>query len=214
MKKAIIIGATGLVGSSLLCKLLKDDRFQTVKVLTRRPTGKSSQKLEELIVDFSSLEKRKEDFTGNILFSVMGTTIRKAGTKTEQYRIDHTIPLDVARFAANNGTDTCVLVTAAGADPRSAFFYSRMKGELEEEIKKLPFQKIRIIRPGILDGERQENRPMEKAGILIARGISKLPGLHKFRPVHADEVAGKMIDSCFDDEVRIKIYSLNEVFRK
>lgn len=214
MYNAMIIGPTGLVGTFLISRLLKDERFHSVRVFTRRPTGKSSEKLEELIVDFSEMENWKDLISGDILFSVMGTTIRKAGSKAEQYRVDHTLPLEIAKYAVENGAGTCVLVSAAGADPKSAFFYSRMKGELEEEIKKLPFSKIRIIRPGIIDGERQESRPMEKAGIQFARAISQIPGLKKFRPVHADEVTQKMIESSFENDTRIKIYTLDEVFRK
>jgi len=212
MKTALIIGATGLVGSHLLNLLLNDSRFNNIKVFTRKSTGKRDSKLEEFIIDFDNMHEWAHHLTGDVLFSALGTTIKKAGSQAAQYKIDFSFQYKVADHAAQNGVDTYVLVSSAGADPGSKVFYSRMKGELEEAIRKLKFQSIRIIQPGILDGERSESRPMEKLAIHVSRALAYIPGIKKFRPVHAEKVAKAMINASFDESPGIRKYALEKVF--
>jgi len=212
MKTAIVIGATGLIGSHLIELLIQDPGFGRVQVYARRTTGVSDSKLEEHIVDFDHPETWSSHVSGDILFSAMGTTIRKAGSQKAQYLIDHTYQYRMAESAVKSGTGTYVLVSSAGASPSSNIFYSRIKGELEEDVKKLPFQRIRIIQPGILDGERQENRPMERAMISMARGLKYIPGLKKYRPIHGRMVAQTMIRAALDETPGIRTYTLEEVF--
>jgi len=212
MKTALLIGSTGLVGSCLLDLLLKDPRFNKVKIFTRRSTGKKNEKLEEFLIDFDDVKGWAFQLSGDVLFSSLGTTIRKAGSQYAQYKIDFTYQYEVAKEASQNGVGTYVLVSSAGASSKSKMFYSRMKGELEEAISRLSFQKIRIIQPGILDGDRKESRPVEKAAIQISRVLACIPGLKKFRPVHAETVAKALINACFDESAGNKKYTLNEVF--
>ena len=212
MKTALLIGATGLVGSHLLDLLLKDPRFNTVKVFTRRSTGKKDEKLEEFIIDFDYVKGWAHQLSGDVLFSSLGTTIRKAGNQDVQYKIDYTYQYEVANQASQNGVGTYVLVSSAGAGSKSGIFYSRMKGELEEAVSKLSFPNIRIIRPGILDGQRNESRPLEKAAIEISRVLAYIPGIKQFRPVHANVVAKAMINAAFDGSAGIRKYELEEVF--
>ena len=105
-----------------------------------------------------------------------------------------------------------MLVSSAGASPASKVFYSRIKGELEDAVCRLDFRKIRIIRPGILDGPRMESRPMEKAAIIVSRIFSYLPGIRQFRPIHARIVAKAMINAALDETGGIKKYTLAGVF--
>jgi uncharacterized protein YbjT (DUF2867 family) len=213
MKTAIIIGATGLVGSHLLELLKEDGRFGSVLVFGRRPSGPPHPKITEYIVDFDKPAEWRQYVAGDVLFSSLGTTIRKAGSQEAQYKIDYTYQFETAKMAAGAGTATYVLVSAANSDPASRIFYSRIKGELERDIRELPFSRIRIIRPGILDGDRKESRPMEKAAIGAARLFTHLPGFGKYRPIHAGIVAKAMINAFFDEEPGIKTYTLEEVFR-
>ena len=128
MRTAILIGATGLVGSHLLDLLVKDERFGKVKVFTRKPTGKKSDKMEEHVIDFDKMNDWAPLLKGDILFSSLGTTIKKAGSQEAQYKIDFTYQYETAVHSARNGVSTCVLVSSAGASPSSKVFYSRMKG--------------------------------------------------------------------------------------
>ena len=212
MRTAIIIGATGLVGSHLLDLLLKDERFSKVKVFIRKSTGKKSDKIEEHVIDFDKMDDWALLLKGDILFSSLGTTIKKAGSQDAQYKIDYTYQYELAAWAAQNGVGTYVLVSSAGASSKSKIFYSRMKGELDEAVSKLSFQNIRIILPGILDGQRNESRPFEKAAIEISRILAYIPGIRQFRPVHANVVAKAMINAAFDGSDRVRKYELEEVF--
>jgi len=212
METALLIGATGLVGSHLLDLLMNDERFSKVKVFTRTPTGKKSDKIEEHVIDFDKMDDWAPLLKGDILFSSLGTTIKKAGSQDAQYKIDYTYQYEVAARAAQNGVGTYVLVSSAGASSKSKIFYSRMKGELDEAVSKLSFQNIRIILPGILDGQRNESRPLEKAAIEISRILTYIPGIRQFRPVHANVVAKAMINAAFDGSDRVRKYELEEVF--
>lgn len=212
MKTAIVIGATGLVGNQLVDLLLSDTRFDTVKVFVRRSTNIVHRKLEEYIVDFDAPDAWKKLVTGDVLYSVMGTTLRAAGSKDAQYKVDYTYQYRTAKVAAANGVAEYVLVSAAGASPDSKIFYSRMKGELERDVKRLPFETIHIMKPGILAGTRKEVRTGEKVGIGVMNMLSAIPGLGKLKPIDAHDVANAMVNATFRHVVGIHSYSLGEVY--
>ena len=212
MNKALVIGATGLVGSSLVQQLLTDEHFDTVIVFTRRATGMQSTKLVEHIVDFDAPQSWKHLAKGDVLFSAMGTTIAKAGSKEAQYKIDFTYQYQTAKNAAENSVPCYVLISSAGASSRSRIFYSRMKGELEEAVKKLPFKIIHIIQPGILSGHRQEKRLGEQIGIKVLNVLHHLPGLGSYKPIDAGIVARAMINAATKDGEGIYTTTLKEVF--
>lgn len=213
MKTAIVIGATGLVGSSLVKLLLKDRRFEKVKVLVRNSTGLTNDKLEEHLVNFDDSDNLKQLVTGDVLYSAMGTTLRTAGSKEAQYHIDYTYQYRVAKIAAANDVKEYILVSAAGASPESKIFYSRMKGELERDVKRLPFETIHIIRPGMLAGHRAEVRTGEKLGVGVMNALSLLPGLSKLKPIQGEEVAKAMINATFRHVSGIHSYSMGDVFK-
>lgn len=211
-KTAIVIGATGLVGSHVLNLLLDDDRYSSLKVFHRRSTGIRHKKLDEHIIDFNKIETWRNQLTGDELYSAMGTTIKKAGSKEAQYKIDVTYPLEVAKAAAANGVKKYSLVSSAGADKDSKLFYPRIKGELDDAVSRLPFNRITIMRPSILDGDREESRPGERFGLAVMRIVGKIPGLKKYRPIPAEKVAKAMINSLQDNADGCYILEPNEVF--
>lgn len=215
MKIALLIGATGLVGNYLLRQLLSDNRFSTIKIFVRRPTGfKNPTKLEEYIVNFDEPEKWQHLLSGDVLFSTMGTTLRQAGSHSAQYRVDYTYQYRTAEAAAQNDVKTYVLVSAASADPDAFVFYTRMKGELERSVKRLPFQRIRIIQPGMLAGNRQEPRLAERIALPLAAMLARLPGLAPYRPIHGREVANAMINAALDEKPGVQVDSLEGVFKR
>ncbi len=213
MKIAIVIGATGLVGSRLVDMLLKDRRFTTVKTFVRRGMGVNNPKLEEHIVDFDAPDTWKKQVTGDVLYSAMGTTLKAAGSKEAQYKIDYTYQYQVAKTAATNGVPQYILISSAGASVDSKIFYSRIKGELERDIKKLPFETIHIIRPGMLAGDRKEVRTGEKAFAGIMNFVSMIPGLKALKPIQDEEVAKAMINATFRRPVGIFSHNMGEVFK-
>jgi uncharacterized protein YbjT (DUF2867 family) len=214
MKTAILIGATGMTGSFTLQHLLKDERFSKVKIFTRRSTGISNPKLEEHVIDFDNLESWKNLVTGDVLFSALGTTLKQAGGKVPQYKVDYTYQYNVAKAASDNGVPVYVLVSSVGANPDSMVFYSKMKGELERDIRKLPFQYIHILQPGPLEGPREKERKFEKIGISVTRFITNIGILKGYKPIHGQIVAQAMINASFDTQSPVKIYRLLEVFER
>ena len=214
MKTAIVIGATGLIGGILVKILLEDERYKLVKVFVRRPFGIIHPKLEEHIVSFAEIEKWKQKINGDELFSALGTTINKAGSKEAQYKIDVTYQYEFAKAAAENGVSGYVLVSSSGANAKSKLFYMKIKGELEEKVKLLPFKKIRIFRPSLLLGERSEKRFGEKAAERLLKIVAPLfPFLKNQRPIEGEKVARAMIGSANEtDTERTKIFGLQEIF--
>ncbi|MBT9394246.1 NAD(P)H-binding protein [Hymenobacter sp. NST-14] len=208
-----MIGATGLVGDHLLRQLLSDDRFTHLHVFTRRPTGYQNPKLEEHLVDFDQPRDWNHLLRGDVLFSSLGTTLSQAGSQEAQYTVDYTYQFQAAQAAAENGVPAYVLVSSAGADADAFVFYSRMKGELERDIKRLPFQRIRILRPGILAGSRSEPRLGERVGLWLATVASAMPLLRSYRPIHGRTVARAMLHSALDERSGVQVETLEDVFR-
>ena len=215
MQTALLIGATGLVGDYLLRQLLSDPRFDRIKVFTRRPSGyQNPDKLEEHLIDFDHPEQWQHLLTGDVLFSALGTTLRQAGSNDAQYKVDYTYQFRVAEAAAQNGVKTYVLVSSAGADAEAFVFYSRMKGKLEQDIKGLPFQCIRILQPGMLAGHRHAPRLAERLALPLAALAGYLPGLQQYRPIHGREVAQAMINAALDEKPGVQTDTLEGVFRR
>ncbi len=212
-KKALVIGATGLVGSQLLQLLLHDKRFEKVVVFVRRTTGLSQPKLVEHIINFDRPETWQQLVNGDVLFSALGTTISKAKTQENQYKIDYTYQYNFARAAADNGVPGYVLISSAGADPSSRIFYSRMKGELEVTVKKLSIPHIHIIQPGLLTGDRNEFRLGERLAAPLLSFLQFIPPLKQYRPIHARTVAQAMVNASFDVTANVKTHKLEQVFK-
>ena len=211
-KTALVIGATGLVGNELVHQLLADDRFGAVLVFVRRSMGISHSKLQEFIINFDEPQSWSHLVKGDVLFSALGTTLKKAGSKEAQYKIDHDYQYNFAQAAAQNHVPVYVLVSSAMASTSSRIFYTRMKGELERDIQLLPFQAIHILQPGMLQGNRKENRPGEKIGLSIIRLLNKIGIALKQKPVPASIVAKAMINVSFKNDKRISVYALTQVF--
>ncbi|HZL10557.1 MAG TPA: NAD(P)H-binding protein [Prolixibacteraceae bacterium] len=189
---ANVIGASGLVGQQLVAQLLENPEFNTIRIFVRKASGFRHPKIDEQIIDFDQPESWSHLVKGDVLFSTLGTAIKTARTKENQYRVDYTYQYEFARAAAENSVPVYVLVSSMGADSKSSVFYSRMKGELEDAVAKLNFRKLLIFRPSILDGNRQEKRPGEKIGLVISRLVTRVM-LKKYKPTPVSVLAGKMI---------------------
>ncbi|MFO7873805.1 MAG: NAD(P)H-binding protein [Bacteroidales bacterium] len=211
-QQAVIIGATGLVGSHLLNQLLADERFNGVRVLTRRPTQVAHPKLTEHTIDFNDTGSWASLVKGDVLYLCLGTTRTKAGGKKPQYKVDYTYQYRVAEAASANNVPAVVLVSSAGADAQSRLFYLRMKGELEEDLRQLPFERRIFIRPGALTGIRHEKRILEHAGVAVLRLLNCVGVMRKLSPIHADTVARAMVKAALVASPETSIYEGEEVF--
>lgn len=192
--KAVLVGATGLVGSHILRLLLEDNRYKTVQVVHRRSTEVSHKKLKEHIINFDKPEEWSHLIKGDHLFSALGTTIKKAGSKDAQYKIDFAYQHEIAKAASKNGIHAYALVSSLGANAESGSFYPRIKGELDHAVEKLNFEKTLILRPSFLEGDRDEFRLGERIGIPVAKMLCKIPGLRKYHPIKAKDIAKAMIE--------------------
>lgn len=209
---AVVLGATGLVGSELLRQLAADARFASVATLGRRASALEHPKVRDHVVDLEAAATWGGLVRGDVLFSALGTTLRAAGSRAAQYRVDHGYQFRVAREAQRHGVGTCVLVSSAGASPRSALFYSRMKGELERDVETLGFERTRILRPGPLEGPRREHRAGERWALRVLRPLAPvLPA--SLRPIHAEIVARAAIASCFEAAPGVVRYEAADLFR-
>lgn len=187
--KAILLGATGAVGRDLVRQLLQDDRFTELYLLVRRiPEGLSSPKLKIEVLDFDQPDQWPELPEADVLFSSLGTTLRDAGSQAAQYRVDYGYQYEVARRAAARGVPHYVLVSSWGAKPKARSFYPRMKGELEAAVQALPFRRISILRPPLLE-RPGSTRGGERLATAVLRGLGALGLLRAFRPMPTSVVA-------------------------
>lgn len=190
--EANLIGATGLVGHHILLNLLDSTEFHKVNVFTRRPTGLSHPKLREILVDFEDSSWLGQ-VSGDVLISALGTTLKAAGSKENQYKVDHDYQYKVAMAAALNHVKTYVLISSVNADSHSSFFYLKMKGELEQKVKKLPFKSIYFLRPGPLKGQRSKERMGEKIILKLLDWMPDFLLTDSMRSVEATHLAAKCV---------------------
>lgn len=194
-KSALIIGASGLVGGECLQALLADNYFDQVIALTRKPLNIQHKKLNNVIVDFNAPETFRDICKADLVFSVMGTTIAKAGSKEAFYHVDYTYPYTVAQVAQQLGAKQHILVSSVGANIESPIFYSKVKGGIEKAITDLHFETNIILRPSILLGHRNESRPMEKIGQAVASALAFafIGPLASYKGITAKKVAKAMV---------------------
>jgi len=212
-KTAVMIGATGLVGSQLLEQLLGDDRFSRIVSFGRRQTGKTHAKLEERVINFEDPASWRAEVKGDVAFSCLGTTIKQAGSKEAQRKVDYTYQLQFAESAKANGIPVYSLCSAASANPKSPAFYSRIKGELDRDVGALNFERTRIFRPSLLLGDRGERERLgEKMAAPVLRGLNAIGLFRKSRGIEGSTVARAMIRATFDEKPGTTIYTLDEVF--
>ncbi|MEJ7740205.1 MAG: NAD(P)H-binding protein [Chitinophagaceae bacterium] len=212
MKIAIVIGATGLVGTQLIHLLLDDNRFSKLIVFSRRPLHLTNAKLEEHLIDFDKPGTWQHLVKGDVFCSTLGTTLKQAGGQQAQYKIDYTYQYAFAQAAAYNGVPVYVLVSSPSANPDAKFFYLRMKGELERDIRSLNFSNIHIIQPGLLVGDREQERFGEKFGYKILRVLNIMGIFMKYRPVHGKIVAQAMVKAAMSTAKGVHLYTLEDVF--
>ena len=210
MKKAIVLGSTGMVGSQLVDLLISTTEYAEIITFVRRPSGKTHPKLKEYVVNFDDIQSWSQYIQGDVLFSSMGTTLAQAKSKENQFKIDYTYQYNVAEIASKNEVNTYVLVSSAGANSKSSTFYMQMKGKLDEAVKSLAFKNLIILRPGQLYGDRNENRLGEKIGLSVMFFLNKIGILSKYKPIHAMEVAKAMLSAV--KKQKSAIYTLDELF--
>ena len=192
--KALVIGATGATGKDLVHQLLNDPDYKEVDVFVRKPLNIENPKLKNHIVDFEKPEEWQDLVKGNVAFSCLGTTLKSAGSKEAQRKVDYDYQYNFAKTAKQNNVDDYILVSSYGADPNSKIFYSKMKGDLEKSVKDLHFNKITIFQPGMLERKDTE-RTGEVLGGKIIKFANKLGMFENQKPLPTEVLAKAMINS-------------------
>lgn len=213
MKKAILFGASGFIGSQLLQALLIDAEYEQVIIVVRKPLQVTHQKLKILIGDFDSLPQLKNDIIGNEIFIALGTTKKNTPDQNKYYEVDHDYPVLAAKMAKENGAESVFIVTAVGANASSRIFYTKTKGETERDIIALDFKHTHIFQPSMIMGNRKENRAGEKIFIKIFSFISPLlvGKLSKYKGIHGKDVAMAMLNAAKSQTGKVKIYQWSEM---
>jgi uncharacterized protein YbjT (DUF2867 family) len=211
-RTALIAGATGLVGGHCLRRLLASDVFGMVVALGRRPALVEHDHLRNLIVDFGRLDE-VPPLPADVAFSALGTTLAKAGSKEAFRAVDHDAVVAFARWARAGGARTFVLVSAAGAAPHARAFYLRVKGETEQAVQALGYQRLVVLRPGLLLGARNERRPAEALARAIVPVLNPLlqGSLRSLRGIPADTVAAAMVAAGGTDEPGQLVWTYDQI---
>ncbi len=212
MKTALVFGSTGLVGSHLLDQLIKNENYNKIKLFVRSEININDLKVEIVKTDFNNIEKHKEDMTGDHCYFCIGTTKQNSPDKDEYRRVELDLPKQIAQITKSNSVNSFVFVSSGYADPNSSGDYLKFKGLVEEELKRLSFNKLGIMRPSFLIGDRKEKRLGEKLGIFVFKLLSPLflGPLKKMKPIQSEKVAKAMI-KISNGDFRQQVFESNEI---
>jgi uncharacterized protein YbjT (DUF2867 family) len=213
VKRAIMAGASGLVGGSLLEILLNEPGYNEVLILVRKELPLKHNKLKQLRVDFNTLDEYSVAITGDVIFCCLGSTKKKTPNLDDYKKVDHDYPVKLAQIALKNKIDQFHLVSAIGANTNSSNFYTKMKGETEEDIIKVGLPGLQIYRPSLLTGDRKENRPLEIffTGLMKILDPLLIGNLKKYRSISAKTVAGAMYKQSLKNERGVHVYSSDKI---
>ncbi len=190
--KVLLAGATGLVGGEILRLLADDPSVTEIRALTRRPLPPTlPAKVRQCQVDFDCLEKHEQLFNVDWVICSLGTTMKKAGSRQAFRLVDFDYPLKIAETGFAHGARHLLLVSALGANANSRFFYSRVKGDLEEAAGALGYRALTIARPSLLLGKRNDDR---RWGEEWAKRVSWLMP-RPLRAVQASVVARALLET-------------------
>ncbi|MBM3164859.1 MAG: nucleoside-diphosphate sugar epimerase [Bacteroidetes bacterium] len=189
---AMIIGSSGLVGSCLLDELIKRQDIAEIRLLVRKPISQLPRKVHQFVTDFTALDVASDFFKVDVLYCCLGTTRKKTPNLQAYKAIDFGITMDVARRTKINGCNEVHLVSSVGANATSSNFYLRIKGETEEGLISLGFERCCIYRPSMLLGKRHESRPLERVAQRLMPIFDLLTLGGKYHSIEASSVARTM----------------------
>jgi uncharacterized protein YbjT (DUF2867 family) len=209
MTTLMLLGATGLVGQSVLQQALASPSVRGVVAPTRRALPPHA-KLVNPVVDFDALPEGAPWWAVDAVICALGTTIKKAGSQAAFYKVDHDHPLQVGKLALRLGARAYALNSALGADAGSRVFYSRTKGELERDLTALGFPSLTIVRPGLIGGERAESRPAEQLGVKVSEWLRPLLPA-RYRVVPAERIAFHLLQAALAEKPGLQMVMSEDI---
>jgi uncharacterized protein YbjT (DUF2867 family) len=194
-KTALVIGASGLVGTEILKRLATDPEYSDVKIFVRKKLALLNSKFEQIITDFNNLQEVADKIKGDVVFCTMGTTIKAAGSQEAFVKVDYTYVVNFAELAKQNNVSRFVVVSSLGVSESGGNFYLTVKRDVENALKRLNFPSLIIVRPSMLLGKRDEFRLGELIGKVMMKGFSFvfIGKLKKYKAIEASTVAKAMI---------------------
>lgn len=196
MAVLLLVGATGLVGQSVLRQALADSRVSKLVALTRKPLP-PHHKLENPLVDFDALPEEASWWRVDGGICTLGTTMRQAGSHHAFRKVDLDYPLAVARLLHQNGARSFAFNSSLGANPKSRAFYMRVKGEVEQRLIAGNFPSLTLVRPSGILGKRQPHRAWEERTLRAFHALRPiLP--RRYRVVPAEKIAKVLLDAAIN----------------
>jgi uncharacterized protein YbjT (DUF2867 family) len=210
---AIILGANGLIGSSLLQQLLVNNQFDGIKIFVRKLLPIQHSKLVQIITDFENIEAVKNEINATVIYCCLGSTKKKTPNLAQYRKIDHDYPIYFAKEGLKNGMTQFHLISSLGANPNSSNFYTKMKGETEEDIKKLGIPSLYIYQPSFLKGYRKEKRSGEKIMLKVMKFVDLIliGSLKKYKTIAAEVVAKAMINESIKNKSGIFVIESDKI---
>jgi uncharacterized protein YbjT (DUF2867 family) len=212
-KTALLAGASGLIGSHLLPQLLASERYDKIIVVGRRPLPLQHPKLTQVVTEFDQLEDARLQLIADDVFCCLGTTRQQAGSKEAFYRVDFLYVVALAALTASNFAAQFLVVSSLGADAKSRVYYSRVKGEMEDAIRPMPFRAVHVFRPSLLLGQRTQPRLGERVAGVALRMLGPLlrGSWRQYQPVAAATVATAMLRAAAEDARGVRIHRSDEI---
>jgi uncharacterized protein YbjT (DUF2867 family) len=212
-KTALVLGATGLIGKELINILTEQDQYEKIILVVRRPLNIEDGVCEQHVINFDELYNYRELFRVTDVFCCLGTTIKKAKTREAFRKVDYDYPIQAAEIAKEQGVEKFLIVSAMGADTKSLFFYSRVKGEVEESLRKLKPPSLSIFRPSLLLGNREEIRLGEKMAEKVSTLFNPIMvgPLLPYKPIHARSVATAMAIVAKSNKTGTNLFTSQEI---
>ncbi len=209
-RTALVAGPTGLIGQSLLQRLLQDPAYTEVRALSRRPLEISHPRLQTVLTDYADLGAAGADLAVDDVFCCLGTTLKRAGSRAAFEDVDYRMVVDLARATRARGANQFLVISAVGASRHALAFYSRVKGRMETAVSSLDFAAVHILRPSLLMGERSESRPGEEFAQRIAPTLAPLlrGPLARYQPVAGSDVAEAMLRLALRGSPGVQIHHL------
>lgn len=212
-KTALLAGATGLIGSQLLPLLLATERYSKVIVVGRTALLLAHPKLTQVVTDLDKLQDVRLQLIADDVFCCLGTTLRQAGSKEAFYKVDFLYVVTLAALTADSFASQFMVISSLGANAKSRWYYSRVKGQMEESVRQMTFRATHIFQPSLLLGLRAQPRLGEQLGAVmlsVLRPLLRGP-LLKYRPVQAVTVAAAMLRAAEDDGGGLRVHLSDEI---
>ena len=213
MRSALVVGATGLVGSSLVKLLCESEEYAAVNVISRRPLDFTHPNLVVKLCEFDQIADKDIEFAHEV-FCCLGTTMKKAGSKQQFEKVDFEYPLTIAAIAKNRGVGHFIVISAMGANEKALAYYSQVKGKLEAGLIKMDFPRLSIVRPSLITGDRQEFRLGETIGDKVLKVLNPIliGPLKKLHSIPATQIALAMkVIALHGKEQKVAIYLSDEL---